>query len=245
MHLIIDIGNTRTKIAIFKKSRLLLLEILEKVSKEKIKKILNRFPGIHSGIISSVTQIREDVNRFVKLNTAHFIHLNYSTRLPVQIKYKTSRTLGNDRIANAVGAQAVYPGKNVLVIDAGTCLKFDFVDEKKNYSGGAISPGMLMRYKALHDYTEKLPLIKPSKKFSLTGKSTAESIRSGVQNGMLMEMQGIIEQYKKKYTNLQIILTGGDALFFANQLKSSIFAAPNLTLTGLNEILKYNVLQDA
>jgi type III pantothenate kinase len=170
-----------------------------------------------------------------------YIFLNAGTPIPIKNQYKTPETLGNDRLANAVGATIIFPEKNVLIIDMGTCIKYDFIDKNKNYHGGAISPGLEMRFKSLDKFTDQLPLIEPSENFSLTGRSTEESILSGVQNGIIFEINGMIDQYKKKHDELKVIITGGDHAFFANHLKSSIFAAPNLTLQGLNEILEYNV----
>lgn len=242
MNLVIDIGNTRAKIAVFKKNKMLSLQTIEKISVAKIRKISLRYPQIQSSIISTVIKPHPDVIKYLKNRHPLFINLNSSISLPIKIKYKTPHTLGNDRIANAVAASCSYPHKNVLVIDAGSCLKFDFTDEKKNYLGGAISPGLNMRYKALHHFTQQLPLIKPARKIPFTGTTTSGSILSGVQNGMFLEIKGMIKYYEATFGNLVVILTGGDAEFFANQVKSSIFAAPNFTLSGLNEILNHNAL---
>jgi type III pantothenate kinase len=143
-------------------------------------------------------------------------------------------------LANAVGAARIFPGKNCLVIDAGTCIKYDFVNAKGEYLGGAISPGITMRYQALHAFTAQLPLVKAQPHVKLTGNSTASAIVSGVQNGALSEIEHVILQYKKQYKPLKIVVTGGDWGLFANQIKSHIFAAPDLTLMGLNQILENN-----
>jgi type III pantothenate kinase len=143
-------------------------------------------------------------------------------------------------VANVVGAASLFPKQNCLITDAGTCIKFDFINAKKQYLGGAISPGISMRFKALHHYTDKLPLIKPQKKVMLIGNSTKNSIASGVQNGALAEIENIILRYKKKFGGIKVILTGGDMEPFARNIKSDIFAAPHLTLIGLNEILNFN-----
>ncbi|MFI5219749.1 MAG: type III pantothenate kinase [Bacteroidia bacterium] len=245
MNLVIDIGNTLAKIAVFKNKKLQSVVKTESASfKKKLGRELGR-PEIKSVILSSVIRTKPDLIRLIKTKPLFFIRLSHLTPMPIKIKYNTPHTLGNDRIANAVAACNLFPGKNILVIDTGTCLKFDFVDAKKNYLGGSISPGLNMRYKALHFYTQKLPLLSPSKKIVLTGRTTKESILSGVQNGMTQEINGVINQYKKKYKNLIVVLTGGESGFFANHLKNSIFAAPNFTLTGLNEILNYNALHYA
>src|SRR6185436_5882594 len=233
MNLVIDIGNTQTKVAIFDHDKL--IKQWKDDRSRPFRPTGVQIKEYSHFILSTVTE-----NSQVELHTTKEktpdIRLNYTTPLPIKNKYKTPKTLGNDRLANAVGATVIFPQKNVLVIDLGTCIKYDFIDKNKNYFGGAISPGLQMRFSALNHFTAKLPLIKSSKKFTLTGNSTEQSILSGVQNGMILEVNGMIEQYKKKYKDLKVILTGGDAPFFADLLKSSIFAAPNLTLQGLNEI---------
>ncbi|HKR04893.1 MAG TPA: type III pantothenate kinase [Bacteroidia bacterium] len=240
MNLIIDIGNTLTKLAIFNNDKL----IEQWTEDNDTGKTSHANPGknldISNVILSTVTE-NNPLPPQTNKEKSFTIILDHSTPLPIKNKYKTPQTLGNDRLANAVGATLFFPKKNVLIIDLGTCIKYDFIDKRKNYPGGAISPGFEMRFKALKHYTAKLPLIKPSKKFSLTGNSTEQSILSGVQNGIIFEINGAIEQYKKKYDELKVILTGGDHAFFADHLKSSIFAAPNLTVQGLNEILNYNI----
>jgi type III pantothenate kinase len=161
--------------------------------------------------------------------------------MPLKILYKTPATLGVDRLAAACGARALFPLQHCLTIDAGTCVTFDFIDMDGNYYGGAISPGMNMRFQALHTFTARLPLVSPAGEANLIGDSTESSIRSGVINGLAAEIDGIIHQYQLKFEGLRAILCGGDALFFENKLKASIFASPELVLVGLNSILIYNV----
>ena len=154
--------------------------------------------------------------------------------------YETPETLGVDRIALVSGAVKKFPNKNILIIDAGTCITFDFVNDKTVYFGGAISPGIEMRYKSLHAFTSKLPILEKNYPQNFIGKNTIESINSGIVNGVTQEIKGVINQYKKKYTDLTVVLTGGDINFLAKQLKSSIFAHQNFLLEGLNEILIFN-----
>ena len=158
--------------------------------------------------------------------------------------YKTPKTLGVDRIALASAAIQKYPKKNVLVIDAGTCITFDFISKDKEYLGGAISPGIQMRYKALHNFTAKLPLLDSGELTSFIGFDTESSIHSGVLNGVCNELDGVINQYSKKFRDLTVVLTGGDTNFLAKQLKSVIFAHPNFVLEGLHTILNYNLAND-
>ena len=163
-----------------------------------------------------------------------------ATKVPFKNLYKTPHTLGVDRIALVSGGIKKYPNKNVLLIDAGTCITFDFVNSKSEYLGGAISPGITMRYKALHNFTANLPLLEKNELKNFIGKSTNESINSGVVNGVIKELDGVILEYKEKYGNLTVVLTGGDTNFLSKQLKSSIFANQNFLLKGLNEILIFN-----
>jgi type III pantothenate kinase len=161
--------------------------------------------------------------------------------LPVKNGYATPQTLGVDRIAAACGANALFPENNCLVIDAGTCVTYEFVDATGVYRGGAISPGLKMRFQALSVLTARLPLVEPVHTPELTGASTASCIQSGVVIGLMEEMNGVIRRYEEKFDKLRVILCGGDTPFFENQLKASIFASPELVLSGLNSILSYNV----
>ena len=244
MNIVIDIGNSKTKIALFDKGKLSLLKIFDKNNFNALKLFVTRCSGNEKVILSSVIRENKKLNGFLKNKFNCFIELKPSTPFPIKNKYFTPLTLGNDRMANVVASANLFPNRNVLVIDTGTCLKFDFIDKKKKYHGGAISPGMMMRYKSLKAFTAKLPLVNPSKKVLRIGNSTKTSIISGVQNGMAAEMDGMISGLRKKYNSLAVILTGGDASFFVNRLKNPIFAIPNLTLHGLNEILNFNVPQN-
>jgi len=168
------------------------------------------------------------------------LELSHSLKLPITIDYKTPNTLGKDRIAGAVGAQSLFLKENILIIDAGTCITYDVVEANGTYIGGSISPGMLMRFKSLNNFTHKLPLV-PYREFNeLTGKTTEESILSGVISGIAFEMHGFINGYLEKYSSLKIILTGGDAVYFEKTLKNDIFVNSNIVLIGLKEILNYN-----
>lgn len=240
LKLVLDSGNTCLKAALWKD------KILLKVFREKsFSDLLQAFRTLKYGLpeailFSSVSTKRVLPRGFLKQNTIS-ITLSHQTRLPIDIRYKTPETLGFDRLANAVGSARMFPGKAVLAIDAGTCLKFDFVSSKGHYQGGSISPGIQMRFDALHHFTAQLPALRYHKKFSYLGTNTSESMVSGVQNGILNEAAAGIEYYQKKYKSLQVILTGGDYRFFAGNLKNHIFVSPNLTLLGLNEILDYNL----
>ena len=233
MRLIIDIGNTLVKYALFNNDKLLQLSKKNDVDYKYIDQIISE-NSVNSVIVSSVRK-KIDWNINTKL-----VVLNHTTKLPITINYKTPKTLGNDRIANIVGASVLYPNKNILVIDAGTCITFDFIDSNQVYQGGRISPGIEMRYKSLHEFTDNLPKITSNSYDYFIGKSTRESIISGVQQGILSELKLIISDLKKENEDLIVIVTGGDTFFFEKALKNTIFADPNFALKGLNEILKYN-----
>ena len=240
MNLIIDIGNTRIKNAVFDGGELIHNEIFtDKNFLKGTLKIIEKYQ-CKNAIISSVgavkkndlTQLKSEINLFV---------LNSETKVPFENKYSTPKTLGVDRIALVSSAVSNFPKKNVLIIDAGTCITYDFVNSEGCYFGGAISPGISMRYRALNKFTEKLPLLEPSINYNLIGDSTETSMHSGVIFGVINEIDSAVLQYKEKNEDLTVVLTGGDVNFLANKLKNGIFANPNFLLKGLNTILTYNL----
>jgi type III pantothenate kinase len=239
MNLAIDVGNTRVKAAVFEEDELIELFVFEKkIIISQIRKIIKKHP-ISLGIMSNVGS--GSAKKMAQLKKSFdFMVVSASLKVPFTNLYKTPNTLGVDRIALVAGAVKQFPNKNVLIIDVGTCITFDFVNKKAEYLGGAISPGIKMRYKALHAFTANLPLIDMLEFKDFIGKNTEESIISGVLNGVTKEINGVIEDYKHKYLHLTIVLTGGDTNFLSKQLKSSIFANQNFVLQGLNEILKFN-----
>ncbi len=239
MNLILDIGNTNTKIAVFEKKVMLKkITINSDLIDRSILKLQKKYP-LKNCIVSSVTKIHRDTLKSIDL-IEKSIELNQKTNVPFQNHYKTPTTLGVDRIALASAAISQYPNQNTLVIDAGTCITYDFINASKKYVGGAISPGISMRYKALHQFTANLPVLEPGS-FKLIGNDTQSAIHSGVLNGIIQEIEGVISQYQSEYSNLTVVLTGGDTIFLAKKLKSSIFANPNFLLEGLNSILIHNL----
>jgi type III pantothenate kinase len=236
MNLLIDSGNTFTKVALCDEHKI--HAILKIETKEEFQKIRHEFKP--SAVLVSTVNI--DASEFVELfpNTKT-IALDYTTPVPIQNLYQTPTTLGMDRLADAVGAFTLFPNCNCLCIDAGTCIKYDFINHQGQYLGGSIAPGLEMRFKALHTFTAKLPLIEKQSTISLTGNTTERSILSGVQIGALKEVEGIINEYKSIHKDLKIIITGGDAGFFESRIKETIFAAPDLLFLGLKRILEYNV----
>ena len=239
MNLVIDIGNTKVKVAVFELDTIITTIVCDEINfLEELKKISNKYPVTQS-IVSSVKDIKlkylKELNKLPLLVT-----LNNNTPLPFKNLYASPSTLGNDRIALATAAVCIYPLKNTLVIDAGTCITYDFINAKNEYLGGAISPGIVMRYKSLHQYTGNLPLLSKNEEFKLIGESTSGSIHSGIINGIICEIKGVIAQYEEDFGDLTIVLTGGDTKFLSKQLKNSIFANQNFLLHGLNKILTFN-----
>ncbi len=240
MNLVIDIGNTQIKTAVFKDNTLVdRTNFLKKNLYFSLKNISKKYTIKHA-ILSSVDKIDVlEVQKIQKLFS--LLILNSETKLPFNNKYKTPKTLGVDRIALIAAAVSQYPNNNTLVFDAGSCITYDFVDENNDYFGGAISPGIAMRYKSLNFYTANLPKLSLVDKIPEKGSSTENAIHIGVTKGVIYEIEGIIDQYKAQKQKLTVILTGGDTIFLARNIKSTIFANPNFLLEGLNSILTYNI----
>ncbi|MCP4550655.1 MAG: type III pantothenate kinase [Bacteroidetes bacterium] len=239
MKLVIDIGNTFTKLAIFEQTEIIKLYHFKQFGIEELYQVEADYSNINSAIVSTVNKLPQALKDYL-YKSYHFIELNSNTPIPIVNKYKTPETLGNDRLAAVVAGASLYPNQNVLVIDAGSCITFDFVNRKNEYIGGSISPGIQIRFKAMNSFTQNLPLIEYKKVDYLIGSTTEESILSGVLNGVLNEIDGIITSYKGNYENLTIILGGGDYIYFDKRLKNNIFAIPNIVLLGLNVILDFN-----
>ena len=236
MNLIIDQGNTFTKIALFEQNKLVSHLVIDTINDHAIDAFISGH-HIKRSIISSVKD-QLDHQLLKKYNLFQLTHL---TPVPLLLDYKTPETLGIDRIAAAVAAKIAHPKTNVLIIDMGTCITIDLVNQEGNYLGGSISPGLKMRFEALNHFTGRLPLVKLKKEhLKLTGDSTESSIMSGVHNGVQHEIKGLINDYMAQYSDLKIVLTGGDAELFDIEPKNCIFADKFLVLKGLNEILNYN-----
>lgn len=244
MKLVVDIGNTSTKLGIFSKNELIQKFVFEKFNPTEIQKLLKAQTQLKFAIISNVgTHGKEWYNFLSSRLNCKYLHLGLP--LPIKIAYNTPETLGTDRIAAAAGAALLYPKQPVLFIDAGTCIKYDFIDGEAVFQGGAIAPGLRMRLKSLKDYTAKLPLIEFDQNyFDLLGKSTKDCILSGTQTAMANEINGFVDCYSEQYPDLKCVISGGDAEYLAKAVKKSIFANPNLVLFGLNHILEYNADQN-
>jgi type III pantothenate kinase len=244
MILAVDIGNTRIKAAVFEDATLLETFVFVKTELQKnIQNILKVHENITHLVVASVSDVEKQAfSAFENAVNIHF--LSHKDSFPFVNCYETPHTLGIDRLVLAAGATLQFPGQNRLVVDAGTCVTYDFIDENNNYLGGAISPGLKLRYESLHHYTAKLPLLTLESPTHLIGNSTAESIHSGVVNGLVCEIDGFINQYKAQYSNFIIILTGGDAEFLAKRLKNTIFANSNFLIESLNQTFQYKIKND-
>lgn len=238
MNLVVDIGNTRTKTALYQGETLVDLSIHNHYEDIFFGDFIERSSNIIVG--SVLNDVDALISMLSKLKPCQLF--TTQTQIPIQNKYQSISSLGSDRIAASIGAYSLYPNNNVLVIDAGTCIKYNFTNSNNEYLGGGISPGIEMRFKALNQLTAKLPLTPFNKNFDeLIGNSTENSILSGVINGTIQEIDGIITCYKSDFPNLICVLTGGDAEYLSNRLKNSIFMHRNLVLKGLNDILNYSI----
>lgn len=240
INLVIDIGNSRTKIALFNQYDLMFNVSIDQLNVEHLRMLKDEHPQLTKAILSSVKSGNADLIGFLSDQFEFFMELDQNAELPIENLYGSPETLGKDRLAAAVGANELFPDQNLLVIDAGTAITYDLVSAKNQFIGGNISPGLEMRYKALNHFTGRLPLVSVSDEFDFIGKNTTDAIRAGVQNGMIYEIGQTIETFNRNYQNLQIIMTGGDSNFFDKKLNYSIFVHFNLTLIGLNRILEHN-----
>jgi len=237
-NLIIDIGNTLCKVAVFENQVITQKFQHADIDINFLKQQVN-FSTISVCLVSSTRAKPEKLIAEIQRDTK-CLWLDTNLNLPFINKYATPSTLGKDRIALAAAAASEFKDQNTLVLDAGTCLTYEMVNSENEYLGGAISPGKQMRFKALNFFTEQLPLVEPKKPYDLIGGTTESNIISGVINGMTAEMDGTINAYKSRFSKLNVVLTGGDQVFFAECLKNNFFARPQFLLKGLNFIAELN-----
>ncbi len=244
MLLAVDIGNTRIKAAVFKHDTILVQLVFDKTELEiNLSKILQTYPDCRDWIVASVGGIDKEVFlSFASSTNIHFI--SHHDHFPFENRYTTPQTLGIDRMVLAAGAVWKFPNENRLVIDAGTCVTYDFIDAGDRYLGGAISPGLRLRYESLNRFTAKLPLLQKESPQDFIGNATDQSIHSGIVQGLAHEIDGFIGQYRERYPKFIIILTGGDAEFLANRLKNTIFANSNFLLESLNQTFQHKIKND-
>jgi type III pantothenate kinase len=238
MNLIVDIGNTSTKLAVYENGKKLSTVRISDLSCEKLERELSGYK-IQGAILSSVKKLPPYISDllFSKIPLVHV--LSYKSKLPFKIEYETPETLGSDRIAAVAGAYQLFPEAEILVIDAGTALTFDYLIANK-FSGGNISPGLTTRFKALNTLTDNLPLVTLSDKYTVPGRNTRDAILAGVITGVTYEINEYIRTFKKKHTDSKIILTGGDGNFLKDKINFQITYSPDIVIDGLNYILEYN-----
>lgn len=242
MNLTVDIGNSRLKLSVFDDDREYASFVFDDSYKENVDAVLTKYP-IDAAILSSVASYDTELVEWMRSRIAVVIDLCYETPVPIKNDYLTPKTLGMDRLAAVVGARHIKPDVPLLVIDAGSAITYDFMSADGCYKGGNIAPGAVMRLRALHDYTERLPIVdlySPDCP-TLIGNTTKSAILGGVVNGIIYEIEGYVASLREGNSNLTIFLTGGDSIFFEKQIKSSIFVVSNLTAVGLNDILNYNL----
>lgn len=241
MNLAIDIGNTLSKAAVIENGQVVDIFKTESLTPEYIETvILGEYPAVERGILISTRSADDGLARYLTGRLKTFILFDHTVPVPIRNGYDTPQTLGCDRMAAAVGAAALRPGSNVLVVDFGTAITIDFVSADGEFKGGNISPGAGARFRALHEYTGRLPLQKLTDDEGFLGTSTFSAIENGVINGIIYEIEGYVDKLSQKIDDFHIIFTGGDGIFFAKRLKYPIFATCDLVVYGLNEILEYN-----
>lgn len=244
MNLIVDIGNTLVKLAVFDGECIVAERSAERLLPSILDEVLAAWPAIDQAIVASTRGDGTEVASLIRARVGRCLEFTPEVRVPIANAYRTPTTLGRDRLAAAVGAATRYPGRNVLIVDFGTAVTFDLVSADATFRGGCISPGMTTRFKALHDYTAALPLCAPAPGDELLGLTTAEAIERGVMNSLRFEIEGYIACMMPEFADLLVIFTGGDAKYFVKRIKNTIFANWNLVFCGLNRILEHNASEE-
>lgn len=241
VNLAIDIGNTRAKFGVFKDGALLYQETRKAADPEYLLELATNQKA-RNVILSNVAGSVEEAVRSTLKQRFFYLELDAHTPLPIHNLYETPETLGKDRLAAVAGAYGLFPGENCLVVDAGTCITYDVLRADGSYLGGNIAPGLAMRLRAMHTFTARLPLVAPGPmEEGWVGRSTETALRYGAQAGVVLEAEGFIRHFRAVFGSLKVLFTGGDADFFAKNMKSEIFVNHNLVLQGLDQILNYNV----
>lgn len=240
MNLIIDIGNSFCKVAVAEGGQVVKTDRVDALSVSYIENFLKNFPFVGRVVLSTVRNIDYEVENFLAERFHDFLKVTNQTPIPIVNGYSTPETLGIDRLMSAVGAVVQFPGKELLIFDLGSAITIDHVSCEGIFLGGNISPGMSMRFRALHTFTDKLPLCSADENFSFIGGSTQEAIKNGVVLGIINEINGYIDSFLSKNNEIVIIFTGGDAKYFVYKVKNTIFVDCDLLLKGLNKVLEYN-----
>lgn len=233
-----DFGNTLLKYGVFENEQLIKVENLQSDQPETISAVLQKYKPART-ILSSVIYHNPEIEKELAKESS-FLKLDATVKLPFTTPVSKPETIGADRLALAAYASFFYKNQNTLVIALGSCITYNFINKYHSFIGGSISPGMQMRFKAMHDLTAKLPIVEADWNFPLIGYDTRTNILSGVLQGMASEIDGIIDEYKTKFEKFNVLLTGGDTANFVRHLKNKIFADPWLILKGLYAISKYN-----
>ncbi len=238
MNLIFDIGNSSTKMAVYKGHKKITSFRTKEFTCEMLQEEMSQY-NIKKAIVCSVRNFPDYIYDLLTVNIPYVHVLSHKTKLPFSVDYDTPDTLGADRLAAIAGAYSLFPGKRVLVIDAGSAITIDFLNRKK-FAGGNISPGLAMRFKALHKFTGRLPLITKAKKITSPAKNTEDAVTAGVINGIVYEINEYIRTFEKKYPGIKVIFTGGDGEFLMKSAEHKACCIPDLVIDGLNYILDYN-----
>ena len=239
MNLIVDIGNTRTKVAVVERGEVVRSFIFGSAAEVDVEAIVEAFPAIERAIVASSGEGEAELAERLQKARIATLRLDYRTPLPIGNEYLTPQTLGVDRIAAAVGAVVSERCSSCMIVDFGTAITIDVVEDGI-FKGGNISPGATTRMRALHDYTNRLPMCEPTDECLSYGRTTREAIEQGVMQGITHEIEGYIDSFLVKNEEKSIIFTGGEAKYFANRIKNAIFAKCDLVVCGLNSILEYN-----
>lgn len=235
-HWVVDIGNTRIKTGLFEKGILLESKSFSEIAK------CNDYLMPKEADRVLITSVKLSLNELKEIFTFPFLYFDHQTPLEITNSYKTPQTLGLDRLAGVIGTRSFKKEADVLVVDMGTCITYDYLNKKNNYLGGAISPGLRMRARAMHEFTARLPLVNVNnQEIPYLGNSTVSSMESGLYHGIAEEIKGFIQRYRESFGHIEVFICGGDAEIFESLIKDHIFVIPNLVLYGLDRILIYNV----
>jgi type III pantothenate kinase len=238
MNVIYDIGNTANKLAVYDGDKKILSFRTKDLTCDQIREKAAPF-RLDKMIICSVRELPEFLYDLMSVDIP-FVHiLTNKSKLPFRSEYKSPETLGPDRLAGVAGAFLHFPGEEILIIDAGTAITYDLLSGN-TYKGGTISPGLTLRFRALHKFTAKLPLETVSEEYTLPGKNTSDAIRGGVITGVIYEINEYIRTFKKEHKKLKVIITGGDSQFLKEKIRYRTISMPDLVMDGLNYILEYN-----
>ena len=241
--MVVDIGNTLVKLAVFDRGEIVFQRCVERLHPSMLEELFAAWP-VRRAVVASTRGEVDEVADLLRPRVEYLLEFSSQTPVPIGNAYLTPETLGRDRLAAAVGAATLYPGRNALIVDFGTAVTLDFVSADGVFRGGCISPGMAMRFRALHEYTAALPLCDATDSAELLGRTTDEAVRLGVMNSLAFEIEGYIARMQGEIEDLCVIFTGGDTNFFAKRIKNTIFANCNLVFWGLNRILEYNASEE-